>query len=97
MDTPDLLYRAVESPEIEDRIGVARPRYGCPGRQAARRQGEGALRAQSRGVTALITVEPVMARALDRVKAAEAKYEAMAATAEKLERPSRNSSLVSGA
>ena len=27
---------------------VARPRYGCPGRQAARRQGEGALRAQSR-------------------------------------------------
>ena len=43
-----------------------------------------------------------MAKALDRVKAAEAKYEAMAATAEKLEaRPSRNSraplSLVSGA
>ena len=36
--------------EVEKMEGmlVARPRYGCPGRQAARRQGEGALRAQSR-------------------------------------------------
>ena len=60
------------------------------GRQETSRLRAGALGAQSWAERTRSGVEPIRANALDRVKAAEAKYTAMSETAEKLESTLKN-------